>query len=115
MIEALVISYLNSVLVPPVSGEIPANVPVTFVTVEKTGSSITNHIETATLAIQSWAGSQADAMMLNKQVKKAMFDMLVLDSISSVDLNTDYNFTDTTTKHHRYQAVFEVVYYIEEE
>ena len=32
-------------------------------------------------------------------------------SISAVRFDSDYNFTDTDTKHYRYQAVFEITHY----
>ena len=39
----------------------------------------------------------------------------ILPTISSAKLNTDYNFTDTTTREYRYQAVYDLTYYREEE
>ena len=120
MIENIVISYLYSALAYeegtsvvhiPVSGEVPTPLPEEFVTVEKTGGRIENHIRSATLAIQSWAGSQAKASMLNDKVISAMESLITLDSVSKCQLNSDYNYTDTSTKHNRYQAVFDLVYF----
>ena len=51
------------------------------------------------------------AAELNEQVKAAMEDLADLDEVSACRLNSDYNFTDTTTKHYRYQAVFDLVFY----
>jgi hypothetical protein len=50
-------------------------------------------------------------MQLNEAVKVAMADLITLDSVSGVSLNSDYNFTDSTTKEYRYQAVFLVTHY----
>ena len=111
MIEATIISYLSTALSVSVSGEIPEPMPAVFVTVEKTGSSELDHIKKATLAVQSWSGSQAEAAALNEEVKAAMNAALTLDSISRIHCESDYNFTDTMTRRNRYQAVFEVVYY----
>ena len=36
-----------------------------------------------------------------------------LDAVSASRLNSDYNFTDTTTKRYRYQAVYDLVYFNE--
>lgn len=33
--------------------------------------------------------------------------------ISRVQLNSDYNFTDTAQKRHRYQAVYDITFYEE--
>lgn len=114
MIEEVVITYLNQELTEPVYGSLPKDLPLTFVFVEKTGSYVKDHIVTETLAIQSWASSQYNAAALNKLVKKTMPGLLELDCIGKVKLDTDYNYTDTTTKRHRYQAVYEVVYYEED-
>lgn len=112
MIEQKIIDYLNNVLARATAyGDIPTPMPDTFVTVEKTGSYELNHIRTATLAIQSWSSSRFEAAELNEEVKTAMHNAVYLDFISRSHCETDYNFTDTTTNRHRYQAVFEVVYY----
>ena len=111
MIEEIVIQYLSEQLTVPVSGEVPTPTPESFITVERTGGSSKNKIRTARLAIQSWAGSEAEAALLHDLVIDAMNDSVSLNQISNVSINSEYNFTDTTTKHHRYQAVFDVVYF----
>lgn len=111
MIEPTVIAYLSTALSVPVSGGVPADPPDKFVTVEKTGGSRTNWIESSTLAIQSWAPSIAEAAALNDAVIAAMSAIVTLDSVSSVELNATYNYTDTTRNRPRYQAVFEIVHY----
>lgn len=115
MIEAIIVSYLQTALTDqsgsvPVSGLVPSPMPETFVTVEKTGSSTDNLIRRATLAIQSWAATQEAAALLNERVIAAMYAATALPAISAVQCETDYNFTDTTTRRARYQAVFGVVY-----
>lgn len=111
MIEPTIIAYLLEELDLPVSGAVPSNPPDTFVTVEKTGGRRTNRIDAATVAIQSWAPSIEQAAVLNDRVKAAMEKIVQLDSISSCDLDADYNYTDNTRKRPRYQALFDVVYY----
>ena len=111
MIEKTVIDFLNECLHVPVSGEVPADPPETFVTVEKTGVGVSNHIFSAQLSTQSWAESQADAAALNEAVKTAMSDLTQLDEVSRCHLDSDFNDTDTTRKKNRYQAIFRVVHY----
>lgn len=111
MIEKIVLDHLSTVLSVPVYLEIPENPPNNFVLVEKTGSSRANQVNRATLAVQSWAKTMMTAAELNEQVKTAMEGLDDLDSVSACRLNSDYNFTDTTTKHYRYQAVFDLVFY----
>lgn len=114
MIEATVRDYLaqklNNV---PVYLDIPADPPARFVSLEKTGSSRTNQVDTATFAIQSWDGRKYSASVLNQRVKEAMYDIVELDAIGAVRLSSDYDWTDTEKKHYRYQAVFSLTYYEE--
>ena len=111
MIEQRLLEYLNSSLAVPCYMEMPEDPTGQFVIIEKTGSSITNRITKANFAIQSYADSLYDAAALNEQVKAAMDSMLEMDTISKVELNSDYNFTDTDLKAYRYQAVFVLTYY----
>lgn len=112
MIEKIIFDYLKATLSVPIYMEVPAkNIPKKFVTIEKTGGGKDNHIGSAILAIQSYAGSLLLSAQLNEVVKDAMENAIVLDEIAKVQLNSDYNFTDTTTKQYRYQAVFELKFY----
>lgn len=110
MIEVKIVDYLEKKLNVPTSLEVPEN-ETKYIVVEKTGGSKSNYISNATIAVQSIAPSLEGAILLNDEVKKAMEDIVELDLISSCKLNTDYNFTDTTTKRYRYQAVFDIVHY----
>ena len=112
MIEKILLDHLTAELTDiPVYMEVPAKRPAVFVVIEKTGSGRVNMIDSATVAIQSYAASMYDAAVLNDRVKAAMYDAIELDSISRVALNSDYNYTDTTSMHYRYQAVFDVTFY----
>ena len=111
MIEQTVKDYLGTILSVPVKTEVPKDPPSSFVVIEKTGGSSTNHISTNTLAIQSYAESMYLASLLNEEVKNAMENIITLDSISRCSLEGDYNYTDTRTKQYRYQAVFSIVHY----
>lgn len=81
-----------------------------FVVLEKTGSSKTNHIPTATMAFQSYGPTKFRASELNDKVKEAVESAIVLDSISAVRLNSDYDFTNPATKRYRYQALYVITY-----
>lgn len=112
MIEVLVLNYLKSVLTDvTVTTEIRQGMGDTFVLIEKTGSGMTELLPSATFAVQSWAGSLYDAMALNERVKEAMFNLPTIKEVTKCTLNSDYNYTDISTKHPRYQAVFDVVHY----
>ena len=111
MIETVILGYLDSVLSPPCYMEMPEDASGSFVVIEKTGSSNLNHINKATFAIQSYAPSLYEAAELNELVKEAMEGIIGRDDISKVELNSDYNYTDTALKHYRYQAVFVITHY----
>ena len=113
MIEVIIKIYLAEKLSVPVVLEVPADPPKSFALLEKTGSSREEHIDRAMLAIQSHAPSMYEAARLNERVKAAMDSAAELDAVSASRLNSDYNFTDTTTKRYRYQAVYDLVYYDE--
>lgn len=86
-----------------------------YIIIEKTGSAEVNHITEATIAIQSYGLSLYEAAVLNDKVKEVMRDIVKLPNVSSCELNSDYNFTYTAMKAYRYQAVFVITYYDEEE
>lgn len=112
MIEATIIEYLNNAdLSATVYGEQPANKLSEFYVIEKTGGGLINHIPQSTFAVQSYAQSRYRASMMNDEVKAAMLDLITLDDVSSVELNSDYDYTDTASKTYRYQAVFVVTHY----
>ena len=112
MIEQRLLEYLNNSLSPvPCYMEMPEDPTGQFVIIDKTGSSVTNRITKANFAIQSYADTLYEAAELNERVKEAMDSMLELGTISKVELNSDYNFTDTDLKAYRYQAVFVLTYY----
>lgn len=111
MIEEIVLNYLSSSLPVPVYLEVPENQPETFVVAEKTGSSRGNRVNHAVFAVQSYAPTLYQAATLNEQVKGVMDALTSLPQLGSSKLNSDYNFTDTTTKTYRYQAVYDLTHY----
>ena len=111
MIEIIIKQYLDSHLSVPSFLEQSGEMPDSYVLFEKTGSSKRNYLSSATFAFQSYAGSMYDAAKLNEELKEVVENMIELNEISNVQLNSDYNFTDTTTKEYRYQAVFDINHY----
>ena len=111
IIEIIVLNYLNEHASVPVYLERPARKPPSFILVEKTGSGRSNHINEATIAVQSWAPRLTEAAALNEEVKALMDNLIELDSISRSQLNSDYNFTNTADKQYRYQAVYDITHY----
>lgn len=112
MIEAVLLNYLQERLTDvPVYMEIPENMPDKFVVLEKTGGGMENHIFESTIAVRSYAASMYDAALLNEEIKGWMLYGQTPAEVCSIRLNSDYNYTDTSTKRYRYQAVYDIKHY----
>lgn len=111
MMEVTILNHLKSKISVPVSLEKPEPQPKKYVLFEKTSSGRTSMLDSSTFAFQSYADSMYNASALNEEVKQAVDSLIELDEIASVRLNSDYNFTDTTTKKYRYQAVYDIKHY----
>lgn len=111
MIEETVLNHMDDKLSVFVGMEVPDNPPSKYVVIEKTSSSRVNHIDSATFAFQSYAPSMVEAAELNEAVKAAADSLIELAVISKAALNSDYNFTDTSKKGYRYQAVYNITYH----
>lgn len=116
VIEQTLIEYLE--VMPwnqttlPVYAETPKQpVPRNYIVIDKTGSSYANGITRATIAIQSIsADSLLTAAQINETVVAYMEEFYKVQNIFGAHLQADYNFTNTTTKQYRYQAVYEINY-----
>ena len=111
MIELIVRKYLISKLDIPVVLEHQKNLPKRYILLEKTSGKRNNYLNSSTIAIQSYAESLLEAAKLNEKIKNIMVDLIEVNEVSRVDLNSDYNFTDAETKQYRYQAIFDINYY----
>lgn len=111
MIEQIIRDYLVTKLSVPVYLELPAKKPKKYVVIEKTGSGLTNRIKRATFALQSYAETMYEAASLNEEVKDAMDGAAELNEIARSHLESDYNYTDQSTKQYRYQAVYDLIHY----
>lgn len=115
MIEKTILDYLNALpdAPAPALAEIPPGgiTPPAWIIQRTGGGTIEGHVGTAMVAIQSYGATLYDAAALNEALKAAMAAMPALDEIASVRLNSDYNYTDTTKREYRYQAVFDIIHY----
>lgn len=111
MIETTIKEFLDSHLSVPVFLERQDEMPDSFVLFEKTSGGKRNQLSSSTFAFQSYEKSMYEAAKLNEELKEAVEDMIVLNEISGIKMNSDYNYTDTTTKEYRYQAVFDINHY----
>lgn len=111
MIETIIKNHLDLELEVGIFLEKPSSTVESYVVLEKTSSGKRNHLPTAVFSFQSYAKSLYAAAELNEKVKNAVENLIGLDEIRGISLNSDYNFTDITTKEYRYQAIFDIGHY----
>lgn len=112
MIELTVYNYLKANANLPVEMEVPKNPPKDFYVVEKTGGGIDEHLGKSTIIVQSYGATLYKAAENSEAVVNLMLgDLLKEPDVCKVTLNSQYNYTDTTEKKYRYQAVFDIVHY----
>lgn len=115
MIEQIVLDYLTEHMDVPVFMELPEvpsedypTMPERFILLEKVGGGLNDHIDSGSVAVQSYSlNSLYEAACLDEEMRAVMFGILEQDDISEVRLASNYNHTDTRTKRYRYQSVFE--------
>ena len=111
MIELVIKNYLDGHLDVPSFFEHQNGLKGKYVLVEKLSGGKRNTIKSSVFVFQSYADSLFESARLNEQVKEVVEAMIELPEITGIQLNSDYNFTDTQTKKYRYQAVFDINYY----
>nr|DAI60465.1 MAG TPA: tail completion protein [Caudoviricetes sp.] len=110
VIEVYLVEYLTDELGVNVYGQEEDAEDGSYVVIEKLGSYVENFTRHATIALKSYGTTLLESAELNERVKNAMDDIIKKPEISFSKLNSDYNYTDTTTKKYRYQAVYDLVY-----
>lgn len=116
MIEQTVLQFLKSRLDVPILMELPEvpsdafpEWPEQFVVIERVGGGEYDHLQSASLALQSYSTQRLyDAAALDAQVRACMADIVSLDNIGGAHLASNYNHTDTRTKRYRYQCVWDI-------
>lgn len=110
IIEVYLIEYLAEELGVNVYGQEEDAEKGSYVVIEKLGSYVENFTRHVTIALKSYGTTLLESAELNERVKNAMDDIIKKPEISCSKLNSDYNYTDTTTKKYSYQAVYDLVY-----
>lgn len=116
MIETIVREYLIRSDIEKIGKnvflETPEDAPQEYIVIEKTASGDADRIESAMIAVQSISKKRLlNAASINEAVKECMKAFAEeSNEIYSCRLNSDYNFTNTSTKEYRYQAVFNLYF-----
>lgn len=108
--EAIIIGALKA-LGHPVSGDVPAERPQRFVTVERTGGKQTPYVDHGTFAVQAWADTRAKAGELAQTVAANITMRLAKDNpnIAQASVESMYNFPDPDSATPRYQITMTAI------
>lgn len=109
--EKIILDHLTNYFDVPVGMEKEPGWKPPYIIVEKLGSNTENMVGSSSFAIQSYHTSMWLTAMLNDEVKRCMSGLIKDDRVSSIELDSDYNHTDTETGQYRYQAVYDVVFF----
>lgn len=107
MIEIKIRKYLEDKLKVPVYMEHRDKENGIYIVMEKLGGNMTDQIYRSSYAFQSYGDRMLDAIELNDRLVQAM---LAYPECGASKLDSNYNFTETSTKKYRYQAVFDIVF-----
>ena len=113
MIEDIIIKHLTDAKLRAYGEDPRDEVAYPYYVVTRTGGGEDEHLRRATLAVQSYGATMYDAALASDAMVSLLLGARTLDSVSSIYLVGEYNFTDRSTKKYRYQAVFEITYYKE--
>lgn len=111
IIEYLIAELSEAFAPVPVRAERPENLPEAFVIVEWIGAGEADHIRSATVAVQTYAGRMVDALQMCETAIEAMQALPDKNRVTAVELNSAYNYTDEEEHMYRYQAIFDLTYY----
>lgn len=111
MIELIIKKYIENNSDIKVFFEFPKENLKEFVLIDYIGSSSSNQLNSTRLAIQSYSYSLFKVASLNNRIKKILNNIIELNEISKIELDTDYNYSDKELKKYRYQAIFDIFHY----
>ena len=85
-----------------------ADAPAEFVTVERTGGGTADLIDHPTMAIQTWAASEARAEEMANEIRNKLMCKSRPHGVTKVNVNSGpYPFWDEDTRCPRYQTVYD--------
>lgn len=79
-----------------------------FITVERTGGHVADLVDHPTMAVQTWAVTEAEAEEMAIAIRDALLLSTLPRGVHSVRVNAGpYPFWDEATRYPRYQTVFD--------
>ena len=115
MIEVTIKDYLeNNLNNVPVYMEYPKNPGKKFILLQLADGGQINYIDAATFFVTVYADSLYMAAELKEEVKKLLFQAVMLPSISSASLGQEQAGTDSANNMYQYNLTFNFYYFREE-
>jgi len=111
LFEEVLLKYMNQNMKIKSYTERSSSQEDEFYVIDRIGGSSNRSYDTSTIAIQSYAKTKYRAAKNDEAMRKCILEMVSLDNILNVELNSFYDYTDTNTKNFRYQSVFEFKHY----
>lgn len=110
-VEAALIAWLPGVVGVPAYAQIPATRPDEFLTVERTGGSMTVGIDSPVVSVKAWSTSAYNASQLALSVRDAMlYQAVEIPQIRRVEVGSGpYSSPDSESRQQAYQVVFNMV------
>ena len=121
--QGLIVQFLSSNLPYEYRGKvfstIPLEKPYAFVTVERTGGARDRHVDYATFAVQAWHSTSVKmaaelAFKIAALLEEIPYARTCRDYISSVTVDSIYDFPDPDGRYPRYQLTVKTVSYAQE-
>lgn len=104
--EVRVIGWLNGTgsIGAPTSGDVPADRPDEFLTVERVGGARGDVVETPIIAVQAWSTSRVNAEALAGQAADSLEAMVALSDVADVEVQSIINDPDPDSQQARFQV-----------
>lgn len=109
-VTADLVSWLPGTLGVPAFARPPATRPERFATVERIGGGVELGVDRPSVALQLWAGSEAEASELASAAARAVLEEYpARRHVRSVAVDSVYAFPDPDSGHARWQVVADLV------
>ncbi len=111
MIEEIILQYLAVTVDVEAFGEMPPSPPEEYIVICKAGAEREDHIDTAIIRFDCYAGSKYRAAELSSELQNAIDSMIQLDNISYCEFGGDYDNTDRENKKYCYRVMYSITYF----
>lgn len=110
-VEAALVAWLPSVVGVPAYVQVPETRPDEFLTVERTGGSMTVGIDAPVISVTAWSTSAYNASQLALSVRDAvLYQAVEIPQVRHVEVGSGpYSSPDEDSRQQAYQVVFNMV------